>query len=136
MKGLIAVGAVSFLVTLVGCAPPEKAVGKQIFDGNCTVCHGSAGRGDGPHAALLDRPVPDLALITKRNGGSFPLADVMSTINGYTRAKSGSTVMPGFEFGAEMANSSMILFDTGDGIATPTPSKLIAIAEYLQSIQQ
>ncbi len=41
--------------------PDEQslATGQQLFEANCTACHGEAGRGDGPAAAGLKPPPPD-----------------------------------------------------------------------------
>ena len=37
--------------------------GKQLFKQNCAVCHGPAGRGDGPAAASLKPQPADLAMM-------------------------------------------------------------------------
>ena len=50
----------------------EKTVGKEEFRLRCSVCHGMTGLGDGPVGQLLKTPAPNLALISERNGGSFP----------------------------------------------------------------
>lgn len=34
--------------------------GKQLYDRHCVQCHGAKGAGDGPAAAALVHPVPDL----------------------------------------------------------------------------
>ncbi len=41
--------------------PDEQslAAGQQLFEANCAVCHGAAGRGDGPSAVSLSRKPPD-----------------------------------------------------------------------------
>ncbi len=36
------------------------ARGKTLYEANCAVCHGPQGRGDGPGAAGLNPPPPDL----------------------------------------------------------------------------
>jgi hypothetical protein len=38
------------------------------------------------------------------------------------------------EFGA-LLEGDLIPFDSGDGILTPTPRKLVALLEYIESIQ-
>lgn len=119
---------------VVACAPQPETVGKSLYQSYCTACHGPSGQGDGPLAADLDRPVPDLTLIAERNGGTFPTARVMSVIDGYTRVREGNVTMP--EFGADLQAGPLVLYDSGDGKPSPTPSKLIALAEYLESIQR
>lgn len=119
---------------LLACAPKPETEGRALFEDFCTSCHGDTGRGDGPAALSLDRPVPDLTKIAERNGGTFPTARVMSVIDGYTRAREGNVVMP--EFGIELQAGPLVLYDSGDGRPSPTPSKLVALAEYLKSIQR
>jgi mono/diheme cytochrome c family protein len=38
----------------------EAAAGRLIYQAHCISCHGDGGRGDGPAAAQLDPPPPDL----------------------------------------------------------------------------
>jgi hypothetical protein len=67
-------------------APPrliiESMTGEDSFMFYCAPCHGLAGRGDGPVGRSLKTPPPDLALLTKRYGGTFPRADVISFVTG------------------------------------------------------
>jgi mono/diheme cytochrome c family protein len=131
-----ALGAFAAL-TLAACAPenamPEASDGRSLYIRNCSVCHGPDARGDGPMARAMARAPKDLTLIAVRNGDRFPRAKVLSTIDGYAR----STTMtgPGMpEFG-ELLRGDLIPYDSGDGRMTPTPRKLVALAEYLESIQ-
>ena len=62
------------------------------------------------------------------------MAEVMSVIDGYTRRTAGNVTMP--EFGADLQAGDLVLVDTGDGIVTPTPERLVALAEYLESVQR
>jgi len=73
----------------------------------------------------------DLTAISARSGGSFPQAQVMSKIWGYTQQN--GQVMPGF---AALLEGDTVLFDSGDGIATPTPLRLVQLGEYLRGLQR
>ena len=117
---------------LMACTPPPEVTGRAIFLEHCVACHGEDGRG-AAGMLLADTP-PDLTGITDRNGGTFPLAEVISQIDGYTRIREGRVAMP--EFGLDMDQGDLILIDTGDGIMTPTPERLVALAEYLRTIQE
>jgi len=76
------VGAASICVSGLTIAADEMDIGKQDYDANCAVCHGLAGKGDGPYAAALKLPMPDLTVLAKNNGGVFPSARVFNLIDG------------------------------------------------------
>lgn len=120
---------------LSACAPasPKAAAGRAYYEAFCLACHGEGGQGDGPMAQSLTKPPADLTHIAARNGGMFPMADVMSAIDGYSRRNDLHKVMP--QLGPVFENGPMVLADTGDGIATPVPEALLDIAQYLRSIQ-
>ncbi|MGX9349678.1 c-type cytochrome [Shimia sp. W99] len=112
---------------------PEAPEGEAIFAENCALCHGAGGRGDGAIAAGL-RPRPsDLTQISRRAGGAFPVAEVLSQIDGYERDAIAGVDMP--EFGA-LLEGDLVPVDTGDGVMTPTPRPLAALLAYLESIQR
>jgi mono/diheme cytochrome c family protein len=50
----------------------RSLVGHDLFDFYCATCHGRDGKGNGPVASALKVPPPDLTLLTRRNGGTFP----------------------------------------------------------------
>ncbi|WP_324753727.1 cytochrome c [Roseovarius sp. Pro17] len=126
---------VAALGVLVACVQattmPEAADGRRLYVENCAQCHGSAGQGDGPWAKEMT-PTPP-ALTQLMEGGTFPRARVLSTIDGYHRAQIPGQQMP--EFGALLTGETVPL-DTGDGVMTPTPRPLAALLSYLESIQE
>jgi mono/diheme cytochrome c family protein len=94
MTGIgILVGVSAFGVRLEGqeeekeAEPQERHVvesldGRTLFRAYCAVCHGLDARGKGPAAPALKKEVPDLTLISFRNGGKFPLLRVQQVISG------------------------------------------------------
>jgi mono/diheme cytochrome c family protein len=90
-RGGLGSGALIVLV-LLGAAAGARggAAGDDIgtvagsftFKTYCAVCHGTEGKGDGPLADNLRFHPPDLTLITKRNGGTFPDETVHKIIDG------------------------------------------------------
>lgn len=124
------------MILLAGCVPgetPSKPTsGRSDFTELCAPCHGSSGRGDGEMAPGLAHPPADLTRLAKRHGGVFPMAYVMSKIWGYEKGGAPGALMP--KFGALM-DGPTVLVDTGDGIQTPTPLRLVEIANYIASIQ-
>lgn len=111
---------------------PVAQDGKRLFMDNCATCHGADGTGNGPMARAMSQSPKNLTLIQVRHDDVFPRAKVMSTIDGYARSDLSGPGMP--EFG-ELLEGDLIPFDSGDGIQTPTPRKLVALLEYIESIQ-
>lgn len=110
----------------------EPIDGRTAYMENCASCHGADGKGDGPAARDLAVAPPDLTTIAARNGGVFPVNQVMSTIDGLDRGAHFSTAMP--EFGAGDLGETVIVEE--QGLGTPVPMKLLVLSEYLESIQQ
>ena len=81
-----------------GGAPPQGTAappdGSQTFRTYCAACHGTSARGDGPVAAALKVPPPDLTRIAKRNHGMFPAEQVRQIIEGKGPAAHGDRTMP------------------------------------------
>jgi mono/diheme cytochrome c family protein len=117
---------------LTACLPEDPPTGAEDFASYCAACHGVSGRGDGEMAATLDRRPADLTGLAARNGGVFPTTRVMAKIWGYAGGRQGTAAMPNF---GPLLESDLVPYDGGDGIETPTPTRLVQIAEYLKRIQ-
>lgn len=74
--------------------PTNPAVGAEMFKEYCATCHGLDAKGGGPAAAAMKRPVPDLTMLSKNNGGKFPETKVYNSIQGDMVASHGSKDMP------------------------------------------
>jgi mono/diheme cytochrome c family protein len=73
----------------------DPASGAEMYRTYCAVCHGLDGKGNGPAAPALKQPVPDLTLLSKRNGGEFPSFRVGNIIQGDSEiAAHGARDMP------------------------------------------
>lgn len=129
---VVLVLAASVTACVPGLISSRPASGKGDFLELCAPCHGESGKGDGELAKGLAHPPADLTRISARHGGTFPSAYVMSKIWGYSHGQAPKTLMPKF---APMMEGPTVLVDTGDGIQTPTPLRLVAIANYLETIQ-
>lgn len=128
----------SLALVLGACVESEKAsTGAEDFADFCSACHGLSGKGDGGVAAELDRKPADLTRLSARNNGIFPGTRVMAKIWGYTGVVPGhqSDASPMPEFGP-LLQGDLMPYDGGDGIATPTPVRLVQIAEYLKTLQE
>jgi mono/diheme cytochrome c family protein len=132
MRHLILLGALG----LAACVDPDVPTGAEDFATFCAACHGMSGKGDGEGGQELARAPADLTQLSARNGGVFPGTAVMAKIWGYTGTAPGrqdsAAVMP--EFGP-LLQGDLVPYDGGDGIATPTPIRLVQLAEHVRSLQ-
>jgi len=129
---------VAVLFGLAACVLPgretrEQTSGPADFAAFCASCHGAGGKGDGELAAGLDKKPADLTGLAARNGGAFPTTRVMAQIWGYTGGRDGDRVMPKF---SALLDGALVPYDGGDGIMTPTPVRLVELAEYLKVLQK
>lgn len=122
------------LPALAACVDAKDSpdTGAEDFATYCAACHGAGGKGDGDAAAGLSRKPANLTKLSAKNKGAFPTTRVMAQIWGYAGAK-GRGVMPDF---GPMLQGEMVPYDGGDGIETPTPIRLVELAEYLKRLQQ
>ncbi len=109
-----------------------ESSGKLLYERNCVSCHGVTGRGDGPLSAGLGTAPADLTQIAARRDGVWPMLEVMSILDGYFRATNPREDMPVFD---DFLDDDMVEFDTGNGLTTLAPEKLIEVVNYLESIQ-
>ncbi|MGL6108834.1 MAG: c-type cytochrome [Rubrivivax sp.] len=63
-------------------AQGKADLGKREYDSNCASCHGVDGKGTGAYVDFLKRTPTDLTMLTKRNGGVYPISRVYEVIDG------------------------------------------------------
>jgi mono/diheme cytochrome c family protein len=80
----VVLGTVLFLCLGLGTKiwAAETDQGQQFFMQYCASCHGKDGRGNGPVSPYLKITVPNLTLLKKNNKEIYPMAKVMSAIDG------------------------------------------------------
>lgn len=125
--------ALGAAVALSGCIEQSVSTGRADYNDFCAACHGDGGRGDGPAAASLDEAPSDLTGIAARNGGAFPFVAVMAKIDGYAKGEVAHSGMPAFW---PLLEGRTVLIETDSGVMTPTPERLVALARYIESIQE
>jgi len=100
--------------------------GVDLYRAYCASCHGKDGKGHGPVAPALKATVPDLTVIAKNNGGTFPVARVRRIITGEGMiASHGSREMP--VWGP--------IFSQVEADVDRGPVRLENLVKYLESIQ-
>ncbi|HEY6549022.1 MAG TPA: c-type cytochrome [Vicinamibacteria bacterium] len=120
-------------VCVAAVAPPKPdpaaaAQGKVTYARYCASCHGPEAAGDGPLAADLRVPPPDLTLLSVRSGGSFPFEAVAKAIDGRKGTRGhGSPDMP--VWGEVFARTQ--------GTDAPSPASAVGrITHYLWTLQR
>lgn len=137
MTGVIrALVGFSVLTSLGACTPepaedPSGAArGKALYQARCAACHGATGQGDGPAAQNQDPAPPDLTGLAARNGGVFDRDYVMSVIYAAPSTGQGG-LMPAFGHG----DLGDLVIVEEDGVGTPVFTDLLALARYLETVQ-
>lgn len=59
-----------------------EPTGQALYIRYCASCHGADGRGQGPVAAALKQPPPDLTTLAQRAGGRVDERQLMTVIDG------------------------------------------------------
>ena len=118
--------------SLMGTISEATNVGKTLYMQNCAPCHGVHGKGDGPKGLLLNTPPVDLTKIAARRDGMWPALEIMHVLSGYSRNVLPREDMPVI---VDILDHEMSEFDPGNGMPILMPTKLIEIANYLESLQ-
>ena len=111
-------------------------VGKSEYEGACAVCHGIAGKGNGPAAVQLKNSVPDLTVLARNNKGVFPFDRVYQIIDGRQEVKThGTREMPIWGQSFNMQSSryfdNYLPFDK----ESAARSRILALTEYVYRLQ-
>ena len=115
--------------------------GKREFENSCADCHGMDAKGKGVLAANLTVAPPDLTLLTKNNGGVFPVERIFAVIDGRTQIEShGSRDMPiwGTRYAVNAAEHFMSVPNVGvpPNLEAYIRTRILNLINYLRRIQQ
>jgi mono/diheme cytochrome c family protein len=110
--------------------------GKQEFEITCAICHGMDAKGDGMVGEALKVKPTDLTLLTKKNGGVFPIDYVTKVIDGRELIKiHGSRDMP--IWGTRYSiNAAEHYVDVPYDQEAYVRSHILTLVDYLYRIQQ
>ena len=104
--------------------------GEENFMRYCAACHGSGGQGDGPVAAAIAKPIPDLTRIAARRNGKFPHQIIKNAIDGRWRIDAhGTQQMPVWGYELWVGEGA------GNFSETRVNQILEGLVDYLESIQ-
>lgn len=123
------------LLAVAACAtaPEPPDTGRAAFAENCAACHGTGGAGDGRMAIFVRGGVPNLRALSQRNGGTFPEAHVVRVITRTSDLHDGIVAMP--DFGG-LLDASPTVYTAPDGTRIATDATVLAITDYLKTIQE
>ena len=120
-----------------GYSAETRDLGKVQYEQNCSICHGSTGKGEGAFGDLLKSSVPDLTTLSSRNKGVFPFTRVFETIDGSQVLKAhGTRDMPiwGKEYrirAAEHYFDAPYEYDEAGFVR----ARILALVEYIYRLQ-
>ncbi|MCZ0963193.1 c-type cytochrome [Paracoccus benzoatiresistens] len=116
-----------------GAFAQDRDIGADLYAGSCAGCHGAKADGKGPVSEVFRIPVPALTDLAARNGGRFPMLEVIQIIDGRTEKRGHDGVMPifGTLFSHEHAGGA-----SDQDVVLEVRGKILSIALYLESIQQ
>ncbi len=141
------------LALAAGAAWGQDEIGRTEYLGACASCHGTDGHGGGEVSRYLTVEVPDLTQLAERNGGTFPMLEVIHIIDGRTGVRGHGTEMPVWGTGFRLTDRQVLenpkemptwgeIFrsaigeDAGPyGAETVVRGRMLSLALYLESIQ-
>ena len=130
---LVGMGSLAYAVYAMAAAPTKPdlaaaAKGKVTYGRYCASCHGLEARGNGPMAAELRVPPPDLTAISARSGGTFPFDAIAQAIDG--RKTTRGHGLPDMPVWGEV-------FARTQGTDAPSPALAVSrITHYLWTLQR
>lgn len=117
----------------------EPSLGQREYTNNCAACHGAAGKGDGILAGYLTDKLPDLSLLSRNNGGVFPVARMTEIIDGREAiGPHGTRDMPiwGDEYNAQAMSGRLGEYAAGGDIDAYVRARVLALVEYISTFQE
>ncbi|WP_374300265.1 cytochrome c [Paracoccus sp. (in: a-proteobacteria)] len=111
----------------------EPSLGAGLYGYYCAYCHGVNATGNGTLARFLEIPVPDLTGLSSRNGGAFPMLDVVHQLDGTRESRVHGGPMP--DFGPLFDEENLGYYDE---IASEIDrnGRILTIVLYLEQVQK
>lgn len=117
----------------------EASLGQREYDNNCAACHGPDGKGDGILAGYLTDTLPDLSVLSRNNGGVFPVARMTRIIDGREEiGPHGTRDMPiwGDEYNAQAMSGRLGEYAVGGDVDAYVRARVLALVEYISTFQE
>jgi len=124
---------VMLLVAGLPVAAQDVQMGGALYENHCATCHGRDATGNGPMAPSLTVAPTNLATLSARNDGVFPITRIVMRIDGRDPLVSHGSMMP--VYGDFFAGTD-VMTKTEAGQPMLTSQPIVDLLAYLQSIQQ
>lgn len=120
----------------VAAAEGPVDVGKSEYRAACAVCHGVAGKGDGPASSALKGKIPDLTVLARNNQGVFPFDRVYQVIDGRQEVPAhGPREMPIWGQSFNLQSSRYFTNYPLTDNESAARSRIMALTEYVYRLQ-
>lgn len=106
--------------------------GAALYGYYCAYCHGTNATGDGTLARFLEIRVPDLTGLSARNGGEFPMLDVVHQLDGTREDKLHGGPMPDF---GPLFDEENLGYDDETTAILDRNGRILTIVLYLEQLQ-
>lgn len=133
LSALAAIG----LGALLASEAQAISLGEFEYRNSCAQCHGADGKGLGPVAAVLDTLPPDLTVLSKNNGGVFPVMGFYDLVERRDQVAAHGGDMP-------LWGDRYMSRTTSEGQDTPfspaqselyVRTRILALIEYIWTLQ-
>ena len=107
--------------------PTSPASGSEMYQSYCAVCHGLAGKGNGPAAQALKAQPTDLTLLAHAAGGTYPAMKVSSAIRGEDNVPAHGT--------KDMPVWGKLFWNISSGHEAEVQQRIANLNKYIESLQ-
>lgn len=115
-------------IKYTSAAKTSPSDAREMYAAYCAVCHGTAGKGDGPAAPAFKHSPTNLTLLTKSNGGRFPDLRVYNTLRSNNEVPAHGN--------AKMPIWNNIFRQMDPSLSPTTPEiRMRALTEYIKTLQ-
>jgi mono/diheme cytochrome c family protein len=133
MRQLAAFLLLMLVLSPVSGLAEDVDTGKALYGRFCATCHGEAGQGDGPTAAIVTIQPVDLSGLSQANGGVFPAARLIRRIDGREMLIAHGSPMPMYGAFFDGAPRVPAVTDEGEMLVH---KPVLEIVEYLEGLQR
>lgn len=139
MRNKLSLTSVGMVLGLVAATPvlaQGMSLGEFEYRNSCAQCHGADGTGGGAVAAFLTSAPPDLTVLSRNNGGVFPVTAVYAVIDGSAQVGAHGRDMPlwGDRYMERLKQEQDFEFSPAER-ELYVRTRILSLIEYLSTLQ-